>query len=527
MTRILSSLVAFFSITSLFAQSVPATPKLVVGITVDQLRGDYLEMFQHTFGEKGFKRLLKGGLVYTDVKYNFPHLDRATTISTIYTGANPSYHGIIGENRYDVNDKKEVPSFFDKNYMGNFTNDRYSPLPLRVSTIVDELIIASDGQSDVFAFAPHASQALASGGHAAGGAFWIEDQSGNWATSTFYKTKQPVVEQQNRTSESLSRKVTSTTWRPALDIVNYKAFPYTKNRQNFQHYFGSEKKNGVRLLKQSPYVNAEVCEIATKVLKSNSLGKRQNPDFLALTLYAGNFEKALDKNYSLEIQDTYYRLDQDIAKLLDAVDAAVGLQNALIFVVSTGYYNEQEVLPSGMVTSGGDFFPDRTIALLNMYLMAVYGREQWISKYYDQQLFFNKKLIEDKKINFVEFQEKAAEFIVQSAGVQDVVTSHQMLHGAYNQTVQRYRNGFYKGLSGDLYIELIPGWRVVYENDPDNNVRTRDNAVHAPLIFFGNNIKPQKINRVVDATEIAPSVTHRLRIRAPNAAKANILRELF
>src|SRR5690606_27637220 len=150
-----------------------------------------------------------------------------------------------------------------------------------------------------------------------------------------------------------------------------------------------DRKNHVRLLKQSPFVNTEVREIAEKVLIANSLGKRQNPDFLALTFYAGNFENSLDKNYSVEVQDTYYRLDQEIGKLLDAIDTAVGLDNALIFVASTGYFNEQEVIPADMVTSGGDFYPDRSIALLNMYLMAIYGREQWVSKYYNQQLFFN------------------------------------------------------------------------------------------------------------------------------------------
>ncbi|MDO5664632.1 MAG: alkaline phosphatase family protein [Bacteroidia bacterium] len=527
MIKILSSLVVLFSIASLSAQDTQTTPKLVVGITIDQLRGDYLEMFQHTFGEKGFKKLLNEGLVYADLEFNFPYLDRASTITTIFTGANPAYHGIIGENKFILNENREVSSFFDNNYSGSFTTDRYSPLPVKVSTIADELKIASGGQSDVFAFAPHASQALVSGGHAASGAFWVEDLTGNWATSAYYKTRQPIVEQHNRAPEALNRKIGSITWRPAIDISNYKAFPYTKNLYNFQHYFGVEKKNHVRLLKQSPYVNTEIREIAEKVLKSSSLGKRQNPDFLALTFYAGNFENSLDKNYSVEIQDTYYRLDQEIGKLLDAIDSAVGLQNALIFVASTGYFNEQEIHPSDMVISGGDFYPDRSIALLNMYLMAIYGREQWISKYYNQQLFFNRKLIEDRKINFVEFQQKAAEFLVQSSGIQDVITSHQMLHGAYNQNVQHYRNGFYKGISGDLYLELQPGWKVVFENDPNNNARVRDNAVHAPVIFFGNNIKPQKIYRVIDATEIAPSVSHRLRVRAPNAAKANILEELF
>ncbi len=527
MIKILSSLVAFFSITALCAQNPTGEiPKLVVGITIDQLRGDYLEMFRHTFGNRGFNRLLTNGLVYSNVRYNFPNLDKASTITTIYTGANPSYHGITAEKKYVSESDSEVSSFFDNKYLGNFTTAKLSPLPVRVSTIADELKMASGGQSDIFAFAPDASQALASGGHAASGAYWIEDFTGKWATTTFYKNKQPAVDQHNRSDESLSSTIGNITWRPAIDIELYNAFPYTKNRYKFQHYFGVDKKDNIRLFKQSPYVNKEVNDIAIKVLTSASLGKRMNPDYLALTFYAGNYEKALDKNYSIEIQDTYHRLDQELARLLDAIDASVGLKNTLIFVVSTGYFNEREILPEGMISSGGDFHPDRSQALLNMYLMALYGREQWIRKYYNQQLFFDKKLLEDKKISLAEFQQNAAEFLVQSAGVQDVITSHQMLHGAYNENVQFYRNGYYKGITGDLFLELQPGWRIVDPQSPEQQ-RVCNNAVISPVIFFGSNIKPQTVDRTIEATEIAPSVSYRLRIRAPNAAKGEILKELY
>ncbi|NLX79990.1 MAG: alkaline phosphatase family protein [Proteiniphilum sp.] len=528
MIKILSSIVALFSITSIMAGEVHTPPKLVVGITIDQLRGDYLEMFQHTFGDRGFKRLMSEGLVYSDTKFNFPNIDRASAISTIYTGSNPSYHGIVGENKYNLAKNQEVSSFLDEYYKGVFTSDQYSPLAVRVSTITDELKIASNGQSEVFAFAPNASQALVSGGHAANAAYWVDDMSGYWASTSFYKSERSVVDIYNKTPESLFRRANSISWKPSIDVSNYNAFPYTKNIYNFQHFFGADKKNAIRLVKQSPYVNNEVRVIAEKVIEENTLGTRQNPDFLALTFYAGPYEKSLDKNYSIEVQDTYNRLDKEIESLLDAIDKAVGLQNAFIFVVSTGYYNEQEIFDDNYISAGGDFYPERSMSLLNMYLMALYGREQWISKYYNQQIFFNRKLIEDKKIDFIEFQQKAAEFLVQSAGIQDVVTSHQMLHGAYNQNVEFYRNGYYKGITGDLYLELQPGWRLKYEDDKlENHYRVRDNAIPCPVIFFGHGIKAQKINRIVDATEIAPSVSHRLRIRAPNAAKASILKELF
>lgn len=518
---------ALFTLTSLHAQTTQTMPKLVVAITIDQLRGDYLELFGHTFGEDGFKRLQNGGLVYTDMQFDFPSLDKASTITTLFTGANPSHHGIVAEKRYNPKEKNEISIYSDDNYSGYSTSTRLSPLAIRTSTITDELKIASGGQSDVFAFAPHASQALASGGHAANGAFWIDDVSGNWATTTFYKQKQPVIEQQNRGSESLSKRIGQFSWRPALDVKKFNAFPYTKNLYNFQHFFGSDKKNSIRLFKQSPMVNGEIFDLAKKVLKSNSLGTRLNPDFLALTLYAGNYENALDKNYSVEIQDIYYQLDKQLADFIDTIDKSVGLNNTLILVVSTGYFNEQEIIPADMTTSAGNFYPDRSVSLLNMYLMALYGRHQWVSKYYDSQLFFDHKLIEDRKVDFIEMQRKSAEFLVQSAGIQDVITSYQMMHGAYNGNTQRYRNGYYKEISGDLFIELQPGWNIVEENSTQKEERVRNNAINAPVFFFGNGIPAKRIDRTIDATDIAPTISHRLRIRAPNAAKAKILKELF
>ena len=196
-------------------------------------------------------------------------------------------------------------------------------------------------------------------------------------------------------------------------------------------------------------------------------------------------------------------------------------------MVSTGYFDEQEVYPTDARLPGGDFKPDRCEALLNMYLMAIYGRENWIKKYHNEQIYFDRKLIEDKGINYREFQEKAADFLIQFSGVQDVVTSYQMLHGAYNEAIQVYKNGFHRDITGDLFIELQPGWRIVSPKKLTNHERVRANSMAAPAIFFGNNLKPQKVSRVIDATEIAPSVTHRLRIRAPNASTSKILQELL
>lgn len=207
MIRLLTSLFVALSISPLKAQ-IGATdiPKLVIGITVDQLRGDYLEQFKHSFGERGFKRLLAGGLVYQNISFDFPNLNQANTLATIYTGANPNQHNIIDVEKYSPSNNLIQHIFSDDNFLGNYTQDRLSPLTLSGSTITDELKVASGNVSDVYAFAPNAVQALITGGHAANSVYWIDDYSGKWASSTYYKDFYWTVDQDNRKNTSFATK---------------------------------------------------------------------------------------------------------------------------------------------------------------------------------------------------------------------------------------------------------------------------------------------------------------------------------
>ncbi|WP_165041221.1 alkaline phosphatase family protein [Dysgonomonas sp. ZJ709] len=526
MIRIITSLVAVLTITSIQAQtSVRETPKLIIGITIDQLRGDYLELFQGTFTERGFKRLLSEGLVYQNIKFEFPNLDDASAITTIYTGATPFYHGIVGNKKYQVAKQQEVSTFDDTNFIGNYTQDKVSPLAIKSSTITDELKVASQGGSDVYSFAPNASQALITAGCAGNSAFWVEDYSGKWASSTYYKNFYWVVDQENRSTTSYAVRAWNMMWSPLLNAADYKAFPYSRTA-SFQHSLGADKET-YKLFKQTPIVNESVTDIATKLLVKAELGKRINPDFLSLTYYAGNYPNIED--YSIELQDTYARLDRDIEKLLDEVDKTVGLRNTLIFVTSTGYYNSNSKDTKDLNLAGGTFYVNRCEALLNMYLMAIYGKDnQWVDKYYNGQIYLNRKLIKDKNISLREIQQKAAEFVTEFSGVQEVYTSHQILHGEWNPVMEYYKNGFTRETSGDLFVEIQPGYKIVNEQDASfKEKQVRNNAVICPVIFFGNGIKPQKIKRTIKATEIAPTVTHIMRIRSPNAATDEALSELL
>lgn len=529
MIRIITSLVAVLTITSIQAQSsVRETPKLVIGITIDQLRGDYLELFRNNFSERGFKRLLNEGLVYQNIKFDFPYLDDASAIATIYTGATPFYHGIVGNKKYLAAKEQEVFTFSDPAYLGNYTDDKVSPLALKSSTITDELKLATKGTSDVYSFAPQISQALITAGLRGNAAYWVDDYTGKWASSTYYKNFYWTVDQDNRGNSGFSVQAWDMRWTPLLSISDYKAFPYVENKASFTHHTGTDKATYI-LAKQTPIVNQNVTATALTVLSKAELGKRTSPDFLSLTFYAGNYPN-VRSDYSYEIQDVYVRLDREIEKILDEVERTVGLKNTLIFVSSTGYYNSNDVSYSdGQNIPENKFYINRCEALLNMYLMAIYGRDnKWVNKIYNGQVYLNRELIKQKQISLQEIQDKAAEFVSEFTGVQEVYTSYQIQHGQWNPVMEYYKNGYTKETSGDLFIELQPGYKVVNEQDASfKEKQIRNNAVVCPVIFFGNNIKAERIKRTIKATEIAPTVSYIMRIHSPNAAREEALSELL
>ncbi len=519
--KLLASFLSLLSVTGLLAQAQTEPPKLVVGITIDQLRSDYLQYCLKSFGEKGFKRLLNEGLVYQHVKYDFPNTDRASAQATIHTGTNPYYHSIIGAEKYDFEKQREVSIVSDPEFMGNYTPQNFSPLALTSTTIGDELKRASNGRSNVYAIGPNPTDAILAGGLNANATFWIEDYNGKWATSTYYKDIPWYMDRYNM-SEAVSERIDMLTWTPSLP--QYNAFPYSKLTS-----FGYNFRQTERFIyfKTSALVNAEVTKLFSKILEYGDFGNRPVPSMINLTYYAGNYKDNSDKEYSQEIQDTYYKLDKEIENLLTAIDKSVGLKNTFIFFTSTGYFETPEADASGAVKPMGEFYPKRCTALLNMYLMSIYGQGDWVQGYYNKQIYLNKKLIESKKISLDEFQEKAVRFVMQFSGVQDVTTSENILLGNWNEGNRYFRNGISKKLCGDIFIELQPGWNVVNE---ERTIKTKDyynQPIITPLIFFGHNVLPQKIGRTIRATEIAPSVTHVLRIRPPNGCQDTPLPEFL
>ena len=522
MNKVITSLIAIFTIAgAAHAQHPVDVPKLVVTITVDQLRGDYLQYFSPTFGERGVKRLLNEGLVYHQMQYDFPNVNQASAVATLYTGTYPYLHNITGNKKYDFESKRELSIIYDSEFIGNFTSENFSPLALTASTIGDELKLASGGRSDVFSIAPNAQASLLSVGRHANAAFWLDDYNGKWATTTYYKGIPWYVDRYNNSEITINK--SDAQWTPALG--SYKAFPYTKDTTPFKYEFVRGDKNKFLKIKQTPLINTEVTALAAKFFEYADFGKRTNPDLLSITYYAGNYQENRSDEYGWEIQDIYHRLDKEIERLLDLIEQKVGLKNTLVVLTSTGYFDTKSNQISGFKPAG-EFFPSRCTALLNMYLMALHGQANWVLGHYENQIYLNRKYIDDLKLNWATILKEAAEFTSQFSGVQEVATSSEMIFEDQSAERNAFRRGMSKKTSGHIFLELQPGWVVVNEDNPETKI-VQNNAIISPLIFFGNNIQKQHIYRSVKAVDVAPTISHVLRIRPPNASKSIPLQEFL
>jgi len=522
MNKWLSTLLALLSVTGIQAQKQSEPPKLVVCIVVDQLRGDYIQYFAPTFGEKGFKRLMNEGLFYHQVDFGFHNLGTAASIATLYTGTYPYYHGIVSDKKFDFESKREVSIVHDEAYLGNYTMDKFSAENLLSSTVSDELKVASEGQSDVFTIAPNAEEAILSAGKYANAAFWLDNSNGKWATTTYYKNVPWYIDRYN-INQPISNNP-ERTWTPTL--TNYNAFPYTKIRQAFKHTISKGDHDKYIRIKQTPFINTEITNLASVFFEYADFGKRSYPDFLSICYYAGDyFYRRNKEEYSIEIQDLYLRLDKEIERLLNLIDEKVGLSQALVVLTSSGYFNTVSDAQE-LFKPAGAFFPSRCTALLNGYLMAIYGDGNWVNGYYEGQIYLNRKLIKDRGIDWDEILRKSADFVSQFSGVQEVTTAGQWLVDDAGRAVY-FRRGMHKKISGDIFIELQPGWVVSEENQMQTIDYTKNNLALSPLFIMGNGIKSEQIYRKVKATQIAPTLTHVLRIRPPNGSKELPLEEFL
>jgi arylsulfatase A-like enzyme len=204
MLKRLCSLVVVFALTAGLAPRADASaydarPKLVVILVIDQFREDYLQRYRADFKPKGFRLFLDHGAYFPDCYYGYSNLLTAPGHSTIGTGAYTDGHGIGSNAWWDLDRNKERPvtSVEDERYAivgmpgGSDTGPGRSPRNLLASTVGDELRLNTKGEAKVFGVSLKDRAAILPAGAAANGAFWVDEPTGRFESSTYYMPQLP------------------------------------------------------------------------------------------------------------------------------------------------------------------------------------------------------------------------------------------------------------------------------------------------------------------------------------------------
>ncbi|NLU40294.1 MAG: alkaline phosphatase family protein [Bacteroidales bacterium] len=515
------------------------TPKLVVGITIDHLRSDYVTRYWDTFQEGGFKRLFENGAYSLNARLDIHNIRTSTVIPTIYTGSYPAEHGIVGDKWYKHLTKKEIDAINDDFYLtlgSDSKNGNMSANMLKMYTLGDAMKEISNFRSKVYSVALNPVAAVLSAGHAADGAFWLDPLNGKMISSSYYMENFPDWVM-NFNERHLADYYLEQKWEPLLPPSSYKTdfedayilekgfwkkwntFPYDLSKLT------EMVKSKYQLLAATPYGNKFVKEFAFYLIDQQVLGNDADIDLLNLTFTSMDFANKWFTPSSVETHDMYLRLDQDITSLLNYLDRKIGKENYMVFLTaaSTGGY-PPDVLKEEMNLPCSDFSPHSAMALLRAYLNAVYGVGEWILMYNEEQVFLNHELIEEKEIKLDDMQQKTALFLNQFEGIKAAVPASLIeLSNFDNRRFQIIENSYCIQRSGDVMLILEEGWYPVPRyNEVEYSAENR-----FPVVFYGANIKPGILDTPIEAIDILPTLCNYLNILPPDGAKGKVVKSVF
>ena len=517
------------------------TPKLVVGIVVDQMCYDYLYRFDHNFSKDGFRRFLNKGVNCKTTTYNYVPTYTGPGHASIYTGTTPSNHGIVANDWYDRNQGKSVYCVQDTTVRAVGSVSKYgkaSPHFLETTTLTDQLKLTYPS-SKVVSISIKDRGAVLPGGHLSDGTYWFDFQTGTFITSTYYTQKLPGwVEGFNRLHpaksyvqdwnlllplQRYSRTVDNSPYERVLPGKTAPVFPYTMAEigpENYSHFV------------LTPFANTMLTDFAKEALVGEALGKDENTDVLCLSYSTPDIAGHEFGPYSLELEDIYLRLDKELELLFSTLDKEVGKQNYLVFLTAD---HAVVPVPQQLVDArlpGGYLDVDSLTEVANTLLVKKYG-EKLIRKEKNLNLYFNRDKIKSLGLDLPAIQDEVAEWFRTNPMVQTAVSAHVMDAGiTLNTWGEMIANGYTKERSGDVIMILKPGLISRSEDSKDAHQGTTHGSAfnydtHVPLLWYGNRLKPASVVRPICITDISATLVHFMELQRPASMTGTPIEELL
>ncbi|MGA2824071.1 MAG: alkaline phosphatase PafA [Bacteroidales bacterium] len=507
-------------------------PRLIIGIVVDQMRYDYLYRFYDQYTEKGFKRLLNEGMNFTFTQYNYIPTFTGPGHSSIYTGTTPYYHGIISNDWYDKKLKKTIYCVKDtdvKAVGADNTEGQMSPKNLLGTTMTDQLRMSNNGHSRVFSISLKDRAAILPGGHMANAAYWYDGKSGNFISSTYYIKELPAwVNDFNE--RKLPAMLMNSGWQLDSDKNYETSLPdngpgeediFREGKTTFPHQFTKLSDTLKReRIKDTPFGNELLTDFLTELLKNEKPGQSKYCDFLAVSFSSTDYVGHAYGPNSMEVMDTYLKLDRQIARILDTLDRCVGKNNYLLFLTADhGVKPNSAYLETNRIDAGHDMTRSIREQLLE-FCKSQFGTPLIIEAMQDNQIYLNHLLLDSLKINIKEIDSKLISFMrVNFPFMGLILTKEELITRTPARSMNSFiLNGFNIRRSGDILFDLIQNYLTSgYEEKGTTHESSYDYDTHVPLIFFGWHIEKGESNREVFVEDIAPTITNLIHIQEPDA----------
>jgi len=516
------STVALFALAAslhAFAQSkavskpAPVKPKLVVAIIVDQFRYDYMTRFD-SFYRDGLRKLHDSGAFFTDAhEAHFPTVT-AVGHAVFMTGSTPSVDGIIANEWFDRESGKTVTSVSDDatKLVGGHGGTGSSPHRLIGTTLGDEIKATGPADTEVIGISLKDRAAILPAGHAANAAYWFDQESGQFVTSTYYMQQLPAWVQAFNSGGAIGKYVSAKWMREGEGSAPpFGTLPGILGKPYYEAMIAT------------PYGNDMLEAFAEDALKEEHLGRHSGTDLLAVSFSSNDLLGHKVGPDAPEVRDMCIQTDRVFGKFLHALDAGVGAGNyVLVFTSDHGVAPLPEELTKRGIPAGR-FSGAELAQTVQSALTAKYGPGKWIAGAAEMAAYLNQDLLQEKHASLAEAEQTAAEAVRQLPYIFRVYTADQLQHD--NQPGDPIgllmERGYYRGRSADLLIVAKPYWIASRQGTTHGTPFSYD--THVPLIFFGRGIRPGRYDENVRTADIAPTLADLLGVNTPSGSVGRVL----
>jgi len=515
-------------------------PKLVVGVVVDQMRHDYIYRYWNKFGDGGFKKIINEGFFYRNAHYNYVPTYTGPGHASIYTGTTPTTHGIIA-NDWFVKETGKMTYCTDDDKVKSVGTDSkaglMSPKNLLVTTLGDELKLATTQQAKVFAISLKDRSSILPAGHSANGAFWFDGSNGKFISSTHYMNELPKwVNEFN--NQQLAKKYLSKGWNTLYplntylesiaDKNNYEMAPNKKDTAIFPYDYKTQlDKNNFEIIKATPYGNTITKDLAIACLKEEQLGKGKTTDMLCVSFSSTDYVGHSYGPRSVEIEDVYLRLDKDLEELINYLNTNIGKDNYVLFLTADHGACDVPTHLKDLKIPGGYIKESELETSVKTFCMKQYG-DSLVLAIANQQMFLNEQKMIAMGLNKFAVEHTLANFMLSIKGVAEAYPSEVLRYENYTEGTFKYliQKGYNHVRSGNVVFSYNPAW-MEYQTKGTTHGASYSYDTHVPVLFYGASIPKGNSVKKVHVVDIAPTISLMLHMSFPNGTTGKPLEEVF